>query len=87
MYSVDAKISVRHSSLIINNVIIDKEVREVIGPEIIFYREHNLIMYLKSTIVRVLSKAIVEEVSDYSESSDNDNRSIEEDKEDKPDFQ
>ena len=86
LYSVDAKISVRHSSLMVGDVTMGEEVREVIGPEMIFCREHNLIMYPKSAMVRVLPKATVEEVSDFSESSDDD-ESSEEDEEGKPDFQ
>ena len=87
LYSVDAKISVRHSSLMVGDVTMGEEVREVIGPEMIFCREHNLIMYPKSAMVRALPKATVEEVSDYSESSDDDDGSTEEDEEGKPDFQ
>lgn len=86
LFSVDAKISIRHSSLMVGDVSMGEEVREVIGPEMVFCKYHNLIMYPKSAMIKALPKATVEEVSE-SESSDSEESSSEEDEEEKPDFQ
>lgn len=85
LYSVDAKIFIHHSSLTVSDITMSEDVREMVNPEMIFCKDHNLIMYPKSAIARALPPATVEEVSDSSESSDSEESS--EDEEEKQGFQ
>ncbi len=78
LYSVDASISIRLSTIFIGDRSIGEQVRGVVGPELVFCKDHNLLMYPKSAMVatkassKTYPKATVEEVdsSDSSESSD-----------------
>lgn len=82
LYSVDASISIRLSTIFIGDRSIGEQVRGVVGPELVFCKDHNLLMYPKSAMVasrapKPLPKAIVEELdsSDSSESSSEDEAS------------
>ena len=97
LHSVDAHISIRQSAIFIGDRSIGEEVRSIVGPEMVFCKDHNLLMYPKSAMVstdariaakqRALPQAIVEEIEEESsESSESDDLSEIEDKE-KPDFQ
>lgn len=70
LYSVDASISIRQSTIFIGDRTIGEEVRGVVGPEMVFCKDHNLLMYPKAAMAtsRAPPKAAVEEVDD--ESSD-----------------
>ena len=52
LYSMDAKISVRRFTLAVGDITMGEEVREAIGPEMIFCKDHSLIMYPKSAMAR-----------------------------------
>ena len=97
LYSVDAHISIRQSTIFIGDRSIGEEVRSVVGPEMVFCKDHNLLMYPKSAMIssdvrtaakqRSLPTATVEEVEEESsESSESDDLSDIED-EDGQDFQ
>lgn len=75
LYSVDALISVRQSKIMVGDVSIGEQVREVAGPELVFCSDHNLLMYPKSVVAvstkaRQPQHARVEEVDEDEESSD-----------------
>ena len=38
--------------IIINDVILNKKMRVVIGPEFMFYKNHNLLIYFKSVMIK-----------------------------------
>ena len=85
LYSVDAHISIRQSTIFIGDRSIGEEVRSIVGPEMVFCKDHNLLMYPKSAMVstdvrvaakqRSLPPATVEEVEESSESSESDDLS------------
>ena len=82
---MDVKILIRYFSLIIGDVSLGEEVREVVGPEMVFCKDYNLVMYFKAALLRALLKATVEEILDLSESLDYE-ESSEEDEGGKQDF-
>ncbi len=61
LYSVDALISIRQSKIMIGDASIREAVRAVAGPELVFYKDHNLLLYPK-LVMAVSTKATVEEV-------------------------
>ena len=68
LYSVDALISIRQSTIMVDDASIGETVRGAVDPELVFYKDHNLLMYPKS-VMTVPEKA--EDVeSSNSESSD-----------------
>jgi len=52
----------------IGDVSVGEEVREVVGPELVFCKDHNLLMYPKS--VMTTTSKVVEIDDDDSDSSD-----------------
>ena len=52
LYSVDARISIRESKIIIKDVYIRETVRAVIGPQLVFCKDHSLLMYVVSGPIR-----------------------------------
>jgi hypothetical protein len=75
LYSVDAFISIRKSKIIIDDTSIDEIVREMIEPELIFCKNHNLLMYSKFVMTSSEKNPIVENDSnsfDSDDSSDDD---------------
>ena len=50
LYSVNAVISMRQSSIQIGDSFIGERVRYITGPELIYHRDHNMLMYLKAII-------------------------------------
>lgn len=66
LYSVDAIIFIRQSKILIGDTSIGETVREVIGSELVFCRDYNLLLYLKAAMAR---PAQVEEVSELGSSS------------------
>lgn len=67
LYSIDAFISIRQFKITINDVSIDEVVREMIDSELIFCKNHNLLMYLKS--VMTFEKEVIIENADSSSSN------------------
>lgn len=66
---------------------IGEKIREVISPEMAFCKEYNRIIYLKSVIIKTLSKTTIENILKFlSKSSNNKESSEKETKEEKPDF-
>lgn len=76
LYSVDARISIRQSEIMIGDKDIGENVRAVQGPQLVFCKEHNLLMYPKSILAVPRPKAagrvveVATEDEDESESSD-----------------
>ena len=66
LYSVDARISIRQSTIMIGDATIGEKVRSVVGPELVFCKDHNLLMYPKSALA--VPGRIVEEIEDASDS-------------------
>lgn len=61
--------------------------REVISPEMAFCKEHNRIIYLKSIIIKALSKTIIKNISKFLSKSSNNKESLEKEaEEEKPNF-
>ena len=77
LYAVDAKFSICQSSILIGDRVVGEAVREVRGPQMVFCREHNLLMYPDSVISNLKTapgslaekQATVEEVDDSSSES------------------
>lgn len=94
LYSVDASISIRQSTIFIGDRTIGEEVRGVVGPEMVFCKDHNLLMYPKAAMAtpkglpESLPKATVIELdsSDSSSSDSEDDLSDIEEIETKQDF-
>ena len=51
LYEVNATISIRGSAIEVGDPITDETVRQIVGPELVFCRDHNLIMYLKALLL------------------------------------
>lgn len=68
--SVDAVISIRNSAIQIGDAQIGEAVRFITGPELVYYKDHNMLMYPKA-LTRG-TKAYVESASEssFSESED-----------------
>jgi hypothetical protein len=79
LYSVDASISIRKSKITIGDVSIGETVREVVGPELVFCKDHNLLMYPKSAMASSGKMPTVEDESDSSSSDSSDDLSDVED--------
>ena len=68
LYSVNAFISVRQSTIQIGDPSIGEHVRCITGPELVYHKDHNMIMYPKS-IVRPVGTVTELDDSDSSDSS------------------
>ena len=51
----------------IEDTTIDEKVRSVVGPKLVFYKNYNLLMYLKFALT--VSERIVKEIEDASDSN------------------
>ena len=69
LYSVNAIISVRQSSIQIGDHSIGERVRYVTGPELVYHKDHSMLMYPKAAI-RADEAFINSLDSDSDESSD-----------------
>ena len=71
LFAVDAIISIRQSAIIVGDTSLGETRRTVVGPELVFCRDHNLLMYPKSALA---APSRVEEVEsqDSSDSSEDD---------------
>ncbi len=68
---MNASISIRKFKITIENVSIDETVRKVVDFELVFCKDHNLLMYSKFAMTSSSEKnLIVEDVSDSSDSDD-----------------
>lgn len=73
LYSVNAIINIRSSSILIGDTSIGEAVVQVTGPELVLFEENNLLMFskLKQSAVKTLKAVEIEdEDSDEEESSD-----------------
>ena len=50
LFAVDAIISIRQSSIMVGDTSIGETLRTVVGPELVFCKDHNLLMYPKSAL-------------------------------------
>lgn len=67
LYSVDAKFGIRDSTILIGDISIGETVRAIQGPQMVFCKDHNLLMYPKSIMA---PHASVENESPPSSSSE-----------------
>jgi len=70
LWLVNAHISIRDSKLFLGDPGVGESVREVIGPEMFFSSEHNMLLYPKGLKSQPLKQPTVEEVDDSSEEDD-----------------
>jgi hypothetical protein len=75
LYAINATFSIRGSSILIGDSAISETPREIIRPEIEFYKNHNLLMYSKAILVQMLSKLKLNviNVSDENDDDESDN--------------
>lgn len=71
----------------IGDTSMNEKMREVISPEMAFCKEHNRIMYPKSTMIKALSKATMKNILEFLSKSSNNKESLEKEaEEEKPNF-
>lgn len=76
LYSINAQLSIRNSKIEVDNLEIGEVVRAIVGPELVYCHDHNLLMFLKdflpvlmtSTFWNTLSKNLPKEESSSSDS-------------------
>jgi len=73
LWTVNAIIAIQNSKIMIGDPSSNENVREVVGPELFFCKDHNLLMYPKS--IMTASQANVEDADDSSSESDDDSDS------------
>ena len=71
LFAVDAIISIRQSAIMVGDITAGETHRTVVGPELVFCKDHNLLMYPKSALA---APSRIEEVEsqDSSDSSEDD---------------
>lgn len=79
LYSVDATMSIRLSTIFIGDKTIDEQVREIVGPELVFCKDHNLLMYPKSAVPKsgFVESDREEEAASSSDSSSDESDDVE----------
>lgn len=84
LFSVNARISVRNSTIEIGDPRLGEEVRDVVGPELVFCNDHNLLMYPKKYMPKILqhSSDVVTSRIDAANDSDSLEESSSEESED-----
>ena len=70
LYSVDAFISIRKSKIMVGDTSVGETVREVVGPKLMFCKDHNLLMYPKSIMAVPGLEKVDDTDGDSSDSSD-----------------
>jgi hypothetical protein len=73
LYSVDAFISIRKFKITIDDVTIDETMRKVVSFELVFCKNHNLLMYSKFVMTSSEKNSIVEDVFESSDSDFSEN--------------
>ena len=46
-------IFIRQFTIFINNKYVDKKIREIIKSKLVFYKDHNLLIYFKIVIIKL----------------------------------
>ena len=66
---MNAFIFIRQFTIFIDDKYVKKKIREIVKPELVFYKDYNLLMYFKIVMIRLKtsSKVIVEKI-DFSKS-------------------
>ena len=82
LYSVDGQISVRQSRILVGDASIGEQVRAVTGPELVFCKDHNLLMYPKTALPRIEAVDSDEEFHEDDAASSSDTSSSDESEED-----
>ena len=49
-YSIDASISIRQFIIFIGDIFIGEQMRGIVGPEMVFCKDHNLLIYFKAVM-------------------------------------
>jgi hypothetical protein len=75
LYAINATFSIRGSSILVSDSAISKTPREIIGPEIEFCKDHNLLIYPKTILAQMPNKlkSNVINVSDENDDNESDN--------------
>jgi len=73
LWTVNAIIAIQNSKIMIENPSSNENIREVVGPELFFCEDHNLLMYPKS--IMTAPQVTVEDADDSSSESDDDSDS------------
>ena len=65
---MNAFIFIRQFTIFVEDKHVEKKIREVVKPELVFYKDYNFLIYFKVIMIRlkISSKIIVEEI-DFSE--------------------
>ena len=69
LYSVNATIGIRGSRIEISDPRAGEEVRDIVGPELVFSQDHNLLMYPKAILARLADESDSSETEEESDSS------------------
>jgi hypothetical protein len=75
VYLVDAKISIRESTTTVGDVRAGETVRDMIGPELVFCKNNNLLMYSRSVMVVPSPVTVEDDTSSSSKSDSSDSES------------
>ena len=62
---MNAFIFIRQFTIFINNKHINKKIHEIMKPKLVFYKNHNLLIYFKIIMIKMKTslKVIVEEIN------------------------
>ena len=74
LFAVNAVIFIRQSKILLDDLEVGETVREIAGSELVFHKDHNLLMYSKTAFPITPGKGFVEEMKDvdFSESESSD---------------
>ena len=61
---MNAFIFIRYFTIFVDNKHIKEKIHEIVRPELVFYKDYNLLIYFKVVIIKMKtsSKVIVEEI-------------------------
>jgi hypothetical protein len=67
LYSINANISIRQSSIKVGDPLNGEKFRTIVKPELVFSKDHNLFMYPKAIFTQAVTEKDDSEDSDSSE--------------------
>lgn len=79
LHNVNAQISIRSSSIEIGDHLKGEKVWQVVGPEMVFYNEHNFLLYPKSVITSINKRILPSKLEPSSGESGTTNKDLGED--------
>lgn len=90
LYSVNAQLSICHSKIEVGDPEIGEAVCAVVGPELVYCHDHNLLMYSKGILpesMASVARQVPSHLSPKEESSSSDSYSSEESEDDSSDVE